>query len=306
MAPAVHELDLTTIFGLESTADWIRGRVLLVSPAVAMLELVVLLPAEGGPPGRVSIFMDPGNAYVVGFRGRDRTVYLLDENSAVTAQRLRTAGLLPANENPVTLHGLGTSHRELGTFGPRHGAGHHGRTFHLTDLGRAARLSEFSSQSTAVTLAQVRDALSILVCMTSECARSFMVERSFERLYWLERVQADDAMQSYDQAVRITRYAEVFPNLVLADRIEKLDRRAREVEELSQSFEAAGQNRRALILAGWAPPARGERPEVQRLREMVRELHLTTVDQLTEVVSLCRNRDAVRAAMGGVLVPPIT
>jgi hypothetical protein len=305
MASAVHELNLTSMLGLQDAAAWIRSQLRISPRAAAMFELIIHLPvAGGGAPGRAAVFMDPTNAYIVGFRGRD-AIYLLDENSEAAEAKLRAAGLLQPGEKPITLRGLKTSHRSLGTFGPRHGAGDQGRTFYLPDLCRAARLSEFSSQKdSTVSLDKVRDALSILVCMTSECARNFAVERAFERLYLDWEVKADDAMQSYDQAVRITRYAEVFHNDVLAYRIEKLEKRATEIEELFRSVELKGQDRQWLIRMVLLHPEEGRKPtnEEQRLREIVRELQLTEAHQVTEIVSLCRNKTAVRAAKGRVFV----
>ncbi len=257
--------------------------------------------------------MDPMDAYIVGFRGRDG-IYVLRDPGKDIASRLKQAKLIGNDETPRVLN-IGTDHRSLGTFRPVSGsAGMRPREFDAMDLRRISRLSDFSENSQAVSYSDVCDAISLLVCLIAESARARMVELSFQGLYYNKRVRADEAFQSYDQAKQITRFANrLFPNPVLAYRVEKLKKRATEIDSLLErarhlakiaKFDAREFTSRAL--AGTAPEQPKELVSAAfRLREMAQELR-TNADEMLRIVYLCSNEHAVRAAMYGVVTPPIS
>ncbi len=150
--------------------------------------------------------------------------------------------------------------------------------------------------------------------MTAESARSRTIEIGFQKIYAHARVQADAVIQSYDQAKRITKYAEVFPNNILADRIEKLEKRTNELRNLIQAVEempgrTTGNTSQEFLeqaIQGTAP----RKPDAlantaKRIREISKELKIQHGRGLLEIVSLCANGDAIRAAKDGVTIPPI-
>jgi hypothetical protein len=310
----LQELDLSSVYGFEHATDWVRENVLLSRKRPHMLELRVKLPAGPASKGKTSatIVMDPRNAYVVGFRGRDG-MYLLRDDSANLDLQLRQANLIGKDEKAVTLN-IGTDHASLGTFRPILGrAGMRPRDFDAVDLSRVASLSTFSSKTAEVTHAEVSGAISLLVCMLPESARSRMVELSFRGLYFNLRVSADEAMQSYDHAKRITALAnKLFKDPVLAYRVERFEKRGQEISSLLEACRGAlDQNRfnrkdfLSRVLRGdTAGYPKDLASRVQRLGGIAAELG-ATVDELSEMAQLCSNKDAVRAAKGGVVVPPI-
>jgi hypothetical protein len=177
----------------------------------------------------------------------------------------------------------------------------------LADLQNAAKLTDFARTSGPVTYDDVRGALSILVCMIAESARSNLVLRDFEQLYFGEHVQADDVVQYYDNAKRITAYANVFRNPILTDRIEKLEKRAAELSALwaavQDQVQADKKEFFRLAIAGGVPQKPPNMANAAiRIREIARELNAGAED-LCEILSLCSKPTALRAARYGVVAP---
>jgi hypothetical protein len=157
--------------------------------------------------------------------------------------------------------------------------------------------------------------MSILVCMLAECARWSHIEREFEQIYFGETVKADEVFKVYDKAKRIRDFASVFPNHVLSDRVEKLVKRATEVNDLlSRLHSKMGANAlpdQALMeLCLKAPDSvpGGDKDSVDRIRKICAELGLkpdvdpkSAAINMTEILSLCANKPAVRAAQSGVI-----
>jgi hypothetical protein len=310
-----QHLDLSSPVGFTQATEWVCNAVLLSQPAAPMLELDLRVAAQTktSEERRATIFMDSKDGYVVGFRGKD-AVYLLSDPERDIEAKLREAKLIGKDEKPVTLK-VRTDHKSLGTFEQVwSGSGFEGRTFGIADLYNSGKLSGFSVNQGEVTYDDVRNSLSLLTCMTVESARSRTVELGFQRIYNHDRVRPDTVMQSYDQAKRITAYAELFPNHVLADRVEKLENRARELGDLVKSVQrdlglSKDRFRRQDFLDQAIKGTVSKGPESvaragARVREIAIELDIKDGSKLGEIMSLCSNKDAVRAAKGGVLPPP--
>lgn len=185
----------------------------------------------------------------------------------------------------------------------------------MANLQDAARLTDFSQTTGSVTDCDVACAMSILVCMLAECARWPRVEREFEKIYFGENVKADEVFKLYDKAKRIRDFAKAFPNYLLSDRVEKLVKRATEAKELlSHLHSRAGANTitdSALIEMCFRAPNSvpgGDKDSVQRIRKISAELGFNpeadskgAANNMTEILSLCANERAVRAAQSGVI-----
>ena len=311
---AVTQLDLTSAGGFTHAVDWIRKNILLNAQAksrVFELDIKLLLRSSANF-GVITLFVDTRNGYLFAFRGRDKRYVLRDDSQDEYIALLTRNG-----SGPVTvLQGVGSDHRSLGTFLPnKDSVGMRGRTFAMANLQDAARLTDFSQTTGSVTDYDVACAMSILVCMLAECARWPRVEREFEKIYFGENVKADEVFKLYDKDKRIRDFAKAFPNYLLSDRVEKLVKRATEAKELlSRLHSRAGANTmtdRALIEMCFQAPNSvpgGDKDSVQRIRKISAELGFSpdadskaAANNMTEILSLCANERAVRAAQSGVI-----
>jgi len=306
-----HELDLSSVRGFIATAEWMRRNILLAEPDVQMLQLNVMLSrGDSAEKKIVAIFLDTSSAYVIGFRGKGK-VFVLGDAGQCAIAKLRTAQLIGPNEKPEVLKRIETGHRSLGTFQRRDGVpGMRGSVYHLANLQNAAKLADFSGSDTGpVTYDDVRSALSILVCMIAESARSNLILRNFERLYFGESVEADDVVQYYDNAKRILGYAyriEKRRVMALTDRIEKLEKRAKELFALWASVQAHAEKKEffRLAIAGAAPQNPPNMAEAAiRVQQIANELDGASADDLCDIMSLCSKPTALRAARGGIIAP---
>jgi hypothetical protein len=310
---AVTQLDLSSARGFTKAVDWIRKSILLkAEPKPRILELDVKLSLRSSTDfGVITLFADTKNGYLFGFRGQDKTYVLRDDSQEHYVALLEKNG-----SGPVTvLHGVGSDHRSLGTFLPnKESSGMRGRMYVLAHLQDGARLASFSQSGGPVTESDVASAMSILVCMLAECARWPRIEHEFEKIYFGDNVKADEVFKVYDKARRIRDFASVFPNYLLKDRVEKLVKRANEVNELLPRLHsrttAASMTNEALLELCLRNPASvpGAQQSAQRLREMCAELGLKPQSDpkraagiLTEILSLCANEKAVHAAQAGVI-----
>jgi len=247
----------------------------------------------------------------VGFRGKD-AVYLLHEPARDLMERFRQAKIARQNESLIELESVSTDHRSLGTFRRRNvGAGLEGRSFGLGDLQNVGKLAAFSVDGNDVPIEDVRGALSVITCLTIESGRMPCAKIQNRPIYNHARVRAHTAMQSYNKAMRITKYAEVFPNHVLADRIEKLEKRARELDELILSAQKAWgsskdnfQRKEFLDQAISGKAIKETARPCQRIKDIAAELRVQQGEKLAEIISLCSNADAVLAAKSGVTMGP--
>ncbi len=297
---SVQELDLSSVAGFRAAVEWIRRNVILAPTPGAVVELRISAPGKT----QTSVFMDRKYAYVMAFRGRD-LIYALDDDSQDYAALLATAGVAK-KEEIKKLKGLFVSHISLGTFD---------KPFRNCDLTKIVDLSTYSSKETK-TFENLRKPLSLLVCLLAESARSPAVAHDFNHLYEMQRpVWAKEAIQSYNQAVRITRCADqLFKDTPRqANRIEKLDKRAAEIRELLDLLWKSTSHRsnekqtlKSVVKGQNLGTGKDFDFAAERLRSIAKELGLTDRgDELSEIETACRNRAAVDFARDGVIVPPL-
>lgn len=306
---ALTQLDLSSVRGFTQSVDWVRKQILLKNkPKPRILELEVKLSLRSSPEfGVITVFVDSENGYLFGFRGQDKTYILRDDSQDEYEKLLKQAG----NPAPAILRGVGSDHRSLGTFLPNKdsGAGMRGRTYVMANLQEAARLTEFSQSGGSVTESDVAGAISILVCMLAECARSPRIEREFEKIYFGDFAKADESFQVYDKAKRIRDLADVFPNHLLSERVEKLVKRANEMSGLLLRIRSRMGAKPlpdgdliALCLHGSNSNPGGDKDSAHRVRIICNELKANSNPKtMTEILSLCANEAAVRAAQAGVI-----
>ncbi len=97
------QFELSPEAGFAQTTEWIRNHVLLGEPGASMLDLNICVAAktQSSEERRVSIFMDPTDGYIVGFRGKD-AVYMLHEEGRTIVTKLHEANLISKDEHPRT------------------------------------------------------------------------------------------------------------------------------------------------------------------------------------------------------------
>jgi hypothetical protein len=146
--------------------------------------------------------------------------------------------------------------------------------------------------------------------MTSESARIPMMQRDFTNMFYGHDVVADEAIRSYDDAkflLAITRQA--FPEYARAAAVEKLQKRAAELEALARFIEAATKpSDRIVEISNWmkgSVPLDGSSfaAQIKRFCDMCKELKISDPRIITQVMSTCRSESAIRAAKQGIAVP---
>ena len=302
---AVKQLDLTSVQGFTQAVDWIRQNVTLKGEPERVLAVDVKLKLRGSAEvGLITLFIDSKNGYLFAFRGRDKAYILRDDN-----ELNYLTGLKPVTNGPVELvERLGSDHRSLGTFLPnKDSSGMRGRRYVLENLQDAARLENFEKGTSRISEAEVAGAMSILVCMLAESARWPQVEREFEKIYFGGTAEADEVFKVYDKARRIRELATVFPDYVAAHRIERLVKRANEINELLPILRAKlGGNPSGdrelieLCLRTRNGNPAGHKHSTQRIRDICAELK-ADANTMAEILSLCSNERAVLAAQSGVI-----
>lgn len=295
---AAVELDLSSVDAHAKTAEWIRNNVVLKRPDEnAVLELRVKLPQDS-----VTLYMDTRNGYILGFRGSGNRLFVLkDEHSADFVDRLRKAGLLEKDEQWHDAK-LGADHPSLKTLASI------ANPFTADELRRAGQINQFGSGEKMRTAEDLQRPLSLLVCLIAESARLNVMEVEFRKLYYAGHARADKAIQCWDKAVRITEMAnEHVHHLERWYRVEILAKRAVEMDDLIERIvDAAGEgpNRQKwiqeVIDGKFETKDKLVAENVKRLAQMARQLNVTTSNRLTEIVSACRDADAVWAAKCGV------
>ncbi len=283
--------------------DWVRSNVILKNNVKgSVLEMEVLLPG-----GTVHLFMDSANHYIMGFRGADKIYILQDVNSTAFEAAVKTNYKDAKTE---ILAGLSVSHGAagLGTFVNR-------KEFEKRELTDAVRISRYSSKGTH-TFETLKRPLSLLIFMISESARMPMLQRDFKNMY-LERdysvsVFVDDAVQAYDKAkFLIGMGAKCFPQYPPALAVEKLEKRVAELKPLLAKIAETSKvaNRQAMIndilQKRPLPSELAVKQHVERVRDMCSELQISDAAELTKVIAVSENSNAVRAAKEGVAIPPI-
>lgn len=307
MAP-VTQLDLSSVHGFTQAVDWIRNNILLSDkPQQRIIALDVKLKLRSSPDfGLVTLFIDTENGYLFAFRGQDGAYILRDDRQNEYKGLLKQSGNGPV----AVLRGVGSDHRSLGTFLPnKDSAGMRGRTYGMANLQDAARLAAFSQDHGPVTETDVAGAMSVLVCMLAECARWPRIQHEFEKIYFGENVKADEVFKVYDKARRIRELASVFRDYVLSYRVERLVKRANEVNELLARLRVklpgcSLDDEELIKLCLHSPNGNpgGDKDSAQRIRMICTELKADTDPvKVMEILSLCSNEQAVRAAQSGVV-----
>jgi hypothetical protein len=262
------------------------------------------------PEGSVTLYMDPSNHYIMGFKGAGQ-IYVLQD---VKSESFKAALESQSKGSEVTiLDGLGADHGigGLKTFSGKNGKTE-GRVFTRRDLSSAAALSSYSNKSRNMSYEQLRAHLSLLVCMIAESARIPMMEYDFTNmLYYGYSVWADDAIRSFANAKYLMEIVEkAFPQYPRALGVEKLQKRAAEMGEVLRKIEPLmdSGNRSALVSSLLdpkkpVPPAAADL--AKRFRAMCEELKISDAGTVTQLISTCGSESAVRAAKQGVATPRI-
>lgn len=305
--PKTKQIDLRGRASYAASVEWVRANLVLgQTPQGSVLQLDVLLPN-----GTVTLFMDPWNQYILGFRGADAVYVLKDDQSGKFADALRAA----LKNSTVEQSNIGAGHgpKGLGTF-VEYGNWPKAREFFLGDLGKAQILSTFSKSAKNVDHAELKKALSLLVHMISESARIPTLESSFTHRFYLgSPVSADLAVRSYKDAQEIIQWSRrLFPDEQRYQAVERLKKRTAQMDLLLTRLEAAlkRKDRASLfleLLNGLSLPDRTSAAYSREFCEVAKELKLKSGDvkSFTEVITTCRSDDAVFAAKQGVATPEI-
>jgi hypothetical protein len=300
------QLDCSGPAAYLASVDWIRSNVVLRETAKhSVLQLDVIFPK-----GQVTLFMDPANHYVMGFRGADK-IYLLDDANSERFQN--DLQLQVKNAGIEILRGFSSAHgpNGLATFGLHNGTDRW-RVFTPEDLTSATLPSAYSRAS-GMTYEQLKKPLSLLICMISESARIPIMQRDFANMMLYGcNVVADDAVRSYDDAKYLIALGnKIFREYPARLAVEKLQKRAEELDSFLAAIQSGAKaaDRKKLIsdlLSGKMPPSGPSSPErIQRFSGMCAELGLRNPDDITQLLSTCRNESAVRAAKQGVAFPSV-
>jgi hypothetical protein len=296
------DLDLSTADGHARTVEWMRNNIILPSEGETppAMELNVKLPEDGN----VTLFMDPKDHYILGFKGRDKVYLLNDKNRDSFQKHLLDQKLVEKKEDIVNID-QGADHPALGTLD---------RSFALAELSAANRLSKYSSKDPKQTYEDIKGPMSLLVCMIAESARLKSMEWGFRGIYFHNRVKANDAIQSYDDAKSLVALADrYFRKDMTAHAVERLQKRGKEMGQLLDGIESGlnkTDNRKQLvqdILDGKLGKQDGKLAyQIERLKEMAKELNIGKADDLTLLITKSKNEVAVEAVKDGVVGPPIT
>jgi hypothetical protein len=306
-------LRLTSHAGFDHSVFALRTGILSKTTDSRLEAVNIALPpiSPEAPEGKATLIMDPKDAYVYGFKGGGG-IYMLKDGNRDVEEAVRKSGLLAPGERPHWAGGLGTNHNSLGTFQPnKDKAGERGRSFGYSDLQRAAYLSSYEGPGGPVNTTQVAGALSLLICMTSESARSDLVANEFSRIYFGQRATADTAVKAYEKACKLTSLAEYFPAPTRTGSLEKLLKRTDELNQFLKDAKKAGAASHvdknifddALNGRGVSTMKSDNERLLQIQKEMQARGKPVTGSDMAAMLGLCQNQDAVRAAMGRVHFP---
>jgi hypothetical protein len=302
----VKALDLRDPAQYQVSIEWVRKNVVLENKIPEkVLQLDVSLPE-----GSVTLYMDPSDHYIMGFKGAEQIFVLKD----VKSQAFKIALKSQFNGSEVTiLDGLGADHGfgGLKTFSGKNGK-MEGRVFRRRDLNSAAALSSYSDKSRNMGYEQLRAHLSLLVCMIAESARIPMMEYDFTNmLYYGYSVWADNAIRSFANAKFLMDIAEkAFGQYPRALGVEKLQKRAAEMDEVLEKIAALVDfSNRITLVSNLLDPKKSVPPAAaewaKRFRSMSDELKITDAKTVTQLINTCGSEGAVRAAKQGVATPNI-
>ena len=299
-------LNFTNAASFNEAVDWVRSNVVFGKNSKGtILQLDVTFPRT-----QVTVFMNPKNHYILAFRGAN-AIYVLDDPSD-SPQFIKDLQAASKNTTVTLLKGFAASHQGvagLQTFAP--GIGIRQRNFTSRDFGKLTALTQFNGTSSYDPL---RKPLSLLVFMIAESARFPMLQKDFINMYMRNgaEVLADEVVQAYSKAKALRAFAlSNFPNYRSPEAVAKVQNRAKQLEILLESFVKLSKNpdTRALtttVLSGQIQTWEGGNTgNTDTFRGMCKELSLTTAAQVAELIGLCDNEMAVRAAKEGVALPGI-
>lgn len=308
-------LNLSTQQDYLSSLALIRQRITLGrdrDDLPAALRLAVRLPYDG----RVEIFMQSSNLYLIGFRGANK-VYALEDEKEDFAAAIRSSGRLEASEQLDTIGQRG-DHKSLGTFL---------RPFHHGDLANCAVLALYSDGQPYT---MVRRPFALLVCMLSEGARFLQVQNDFAGVgdipgryfagpipgggVWGSSVDANEIVNYWSNATRARTVAEHHGMGVTEGHKKALELKTG-VDALEGMLASAGALCARSALYGWI--AGTPQPDLKRyeslphisrvlagLQALARALQLHDARSVSEFITALQNDIAVKAALG-LLLPAV-
>jgi len=276
------------------------------------LRLAVRLPYDG----RVELFLQASNLYLIGFRGASK-VHALDDETEDFAGAIRKSGRLDQGEQVVVLSQRG-DHNSLGTFA---------RPFDHGDLANCAVLALYSDGEPH---AMVRRPLALLVCMLCEGARFLQVQNDFagvghvpDKRYpgpipgggvWGSSVNASEVVNYWSNATRARSVAEHHGVGVTEGHKNAIELKSG-IDMLEGMLASTGGLYRRSALYDWIagqPQPDLKRyetlpniqPVLTRLRVLAKARRLETGDAVAGFIVALQSEIAVQASLG-LLLPAV-
>ncbi len=278
----------------------------------AALRFAIRLPYDG----RVELFMQTSNLYLIGFRGANKVYALKDEKDDFAAA-IRGSGRLDSGEQVVTIGQRG-DHGSLGTFE---------RPFGHGDLSNCAVLAIYAD---AQPHTMIRRPFALLVCMVCEGARFLQVQNDFAGVgdipgryfagpipgggVWGDSVDANEVVNYWSNATRARTVAE-HHGIGVIEGHKKAMQLKTGVDELEAMLGRAGALCTRSALYGWIagqpqPDLKhyeslpGLPPVLTGLQAIARALKLNTGTAVSEFIVALQNEIAVKASLG-LLLPAV-
>ena len=278
----------------------------------AALRFAIRLPYDG----RVELFMQTSNLYLIGFRGANK-VYALEDEKDDFAAVIRNSGRLERGEQVVTLSQRG-DHGSLGTFG---------RPFDHGDLSNCAVLAIYTD---AQQYTMIRRPFALLVCMLCEGARFLQVQNDFAGVghipgryfagpipgggVWGSSIDANEVVNYWSNATRARTVAE-HHGVGVTEGHKKAIELKTGVDELEAMLGRAGAACTRPALYGWVSgqpqpdltryhSLPGVAPLLAGLQALTRNLKLNNAAAVAEFIVALQNETAVRASLG-LLLPAV-
>lgn len=276
------------------------------------LRIAVRLPYDG----RVELFMQASNLYLIGFRGANK-VYALEDEKEDFAAVIRDSGRLDSGEQVVTIGQRG-DHGSLGTFE---------RSFNHGDLSNCFVLAIYTDSQPHT---MIRRPFALLVCMLCEGARFLQVQNDFAGVgdipgryfagpipgggVWGSSVDANEVVNYWSNATRARTVAE-HHGVGVTEGHKKAMELKTGVDNLEAMLSRAGAVCTRSALYGWI--ARQPQPDLRRyeslpgippllagLQAITRALQLNNSAAVSEFIVALQNEIAVQASLG-LLLPAV-
>lgn len=309
-------LNLSTQQDYLSSLALIRQRITLgrdKHDLPAALRFAIRLPYDG----RVELFMQTSNLYLIGFRGANK-VYALEDEKEDFAAVIRDSGRLDFGEQALTIGQRG-DHSSLGTFE---------RTFNHGDLANCSVLAIYTDTQPYT---MIRRPFALLVCMLCEGARFLQVQNDFAGVghipgryfagpipgggVWGSSVDANEVVNYWSNATRARTVAE-HHGVGVTEGHKKAMQLKTGVDDLEAMLNRAGApsyTRSTLYdwISGQPQPdlrryesLPGIPPVLTRLQALARALKLNNAGAVSEFIIALQNEIAVQASLG-LLLPAV-